>query len=127
MITNPTSKFVQIRKEGGFDATIDWAPSFLPDPTLMHFKYISDDKTGSNYSNYIDRELDDLFDAQKVKQTLKSEKHLFMLLRKSFGRCICPPGYLHRPCVPMHKSVKGFTIAFSHILNNTYRGVYLEN
>ena len=64
---------------------------------------------------------------KKVKQTLKSEKHLFMLLRKALEDAyVLPVTYTDR-VVPMHKSVKGFTIAFSHILNNTYRGVYLEN
>jgi peptide/nickel transport system substrate-binding protein len=128
MITNPTSKFVQIRKEGGFDATIDWAPSFLPDPTLMHFKYLSDDKTGSNYSNYTDRELDELFDAQKGETDFEKRKALVHAFEKKAleDAYVLPVTYTDR-VVPMHKSVKGFTIAFSHILNNTYRGVYLEN
>ena len=94
----------------------------------MHFKYISDDKTGSNYSNYIDRELDDLFDAQKGETDFEKRKALVHAFEKKAleDAYVLPVTYTDR-VVPMHKSVKGFTIAFSHILNNTYRGVYLEN
>ena len=40
----------------------------------MHFKYLSRDVNPSNYSNYIDRELDDLFDAQKGETDFEKRK-----------------------------------------------------
>ena len=127
MISNPTSKFVTIRNEGGFDATIDWAPSFLPDPSLMLFKFLSDDQTGSNYSNYIDRELDDLYNAQKGELDFEKRKALSIEFEKKVlnDSYILPVAFLGR-VLALDSKIKGFTIAPSHILNNTYRGIWLD-
>ncbi len=127
MITNPTSKFVKIRREGGFDATIDWAPSFLPDPTLMHFKYISADRTASNYSKSTDRELDRLFDAQAGETDVAKRKAIVHEFEKKalISSWVLPVTYTDR-VIALNSKVKGYKIAFSHILNNTWRGVYLD-
>jgi len=127
MMTNPTSKFVKIRRDGGFDATIDWAPSFLPDPTLMHFKYISADRTASNYSKYTDRELDKLFDAQKGQTDMAKRKAIVHEFEKKAlsNAWVLPVTYTDR-VIALNSKVKGYKIAFSHILNNTWRGVYLD-
>ena len=128
MITNPTSKFVKIRREGGFDATIDWAPSFLPDPTLMHFKYISADRTASNYSKNTDRGLDKLFDAQKGEVDKNKRKAVVHEFEKTAleNAWVLPITYTDR-VIALNSKVKGYVIANSHILNNTWRGVYLDN
>ena len=127
MITNPTSKFVKIRREGGFDATIDWAPSFLPDPTLMHFKYISADRTASNYSKNIDRDLDKLFDAQAGETDVEKRKSIVHQFEKKAleNAWVLPVTYTDR-VIALNSKVKGYVIANSHILNNTWRGVYLD-
>jgi len=127
MITNPTSKFVKIRREGGFDATIDWAPSFLPDPTLMHFKYISADRTASNYSKNTDRGLDKIFDAQKGEVDKNKRKALVHDFEKTAleNAWVLPITYTDR-VIALNSKVKGYVIANSHILNNTWRGVYLD-
>ena len=127
MITNPTSKFVKIRREGGFDATIDWAPSFLPDPTLMHFKYISADRTASNYSKNTDRGLDKIFDAQKGEVDKNKRKGLVHKFEKTAleNAWVLPITYTDR-VIALNSKVKGYVIANSHILNNTWRGVYLD-
>ena len=39
---------------------------------------------------------------------------------------VLPVTYTDR-VVSLHKSVKGYVIANSHILNNTFRGIYLED
>jgi peptide/nickel transport system substrate-binding protein len=127
MMTNPTSKFVKIRREGGFDATIDWAPSFLPDPTLMHFKYLSADRTASNYSKYIERDLDKLFDAQSGETDMAKRKAIVHKFEKMAleNAWVLPVTYTDR-VIALNSKVKGYKIAFSHILNNTWRGVYLD-
>ena len=128
MITNPTSKFVTIRKEGNFDATIDWAPSFLPDPTVMHFKYLSRDVNPSNYSRATNRELDALFDAQKGEVNFEKRKAIVHEFEKKAleEAYVLPITYTDR-VVSLNKKVKGYVIANSHILNNTFRGIYLED
>ncbi|MDA0763471.1 MAG: ABC transporter substrate-binding protein [Proteobacteria bacterium] len=127
MTSNPTSKFVKARRDGGFDASIDWAPSFLPDPTLMHFKYISADRTSSNYSQYIDRELDALFDAQGGETDIAKRKAIVHKFEKRAlnNAWVLPVTYTDR-VIALNSKVKGYTIAYSHILNNTWRGVYLD-
>lgn len=127
MISNPSSKFLQIRKSGGFDATIDWAPSFLPDPTLMHFPYLSADRNSSNFTKSIDRELDQLFDAQASEADFDKRKALVHKFEKKAlnNAWVLPVSYSAR-VIALNSKVKGYTIAYSHILNNTWRGIYLD-
>ena len=123
MITNPTSKFVKIRREGGFDA-ISKRSFLLLDPTLMHFKYISADRTASNYSKNTDRGLDKLFDAQKGEVDKNKRKAVVHEFEKTAleNAWVLPITYTDR-VIALNSKVKGYVIAKVHILNK-WRGGY---
>ena len=93
----------------------------------MHFKYISADRTASNYSKNIDRELDKLFDAQAGQTDVEKRKAIVHQFEKKAleNAWVLPVTYTDR-VIALNSKVKGYVIANSHILNNTWRGVYLD-
>jgi peptide/nickel transport system substrate-binding protein len=93
----------------------------------MHFKYISSDRTASNYSKYIDRDLDKLFDGQAGETDVAKRKAIVHQFEKKAleNAWVLPVTYTDR-VIALNSKVKGYVIANSHILNNTWRGVYLD-
>ena len=127
METNPSSKFVKIRREGGFDTTIDWNASQIPDPTQMLRTYTSVDVNPENYSGYINRRLDELYEKQRAEFDDAKRKAMVtemeqIVLNESWR---FPVAFANR-VVPMNSKVMGFKLAFSHTMNNDFRGVWLD-
>ena len=127
METNPSSKFVKIRREGGFDTTIDWNASVIPEPTQMLRTYTSADVNPENYGGYINRRLDELYAQQRKEFDVKKRKTMVnemekIVLTESWR---FPVAFANR-VVPMNAKVMGFKLAFSHTMNNDFRGVWLD-
>lgn len=127
METNPSAKFVQIRRNGGFDATIDWNASQIPEPTQMLRTYTSADINPENYSGSINRRLDELYEAQRKEFDFDKRKAMVnefekIVLEEAWN---LPVAYAAR-VVAMNSKVHGFRLAFSHTMFNDFRGVWLE-
>mgnify|MGYP003626398831 CR=1 FL=1 len=127
METNPSSKFVKIRREGGFDTTIDWNASQIPDPTQMLRTFTSADINPENYSGYINRRLDELYDKQRAEFDDAKRKAMVnemerIVLDESWR---FPVAFANR-VVPLNSKVMGYKLAFSHTMNNDFRGVWLD-
>ncbi|MFT5182393.1 MAG: peptide/nickel transport system substrate-binding protein [Alphaproteobacteria bacterium] len=116
-----------MRKNGGFDATIDFNSNFLPDPTLMLQKLISKDRSPQNYSGYTDRELDKLFDAQSQEADSAKRKILVQQFERRTleASYTIPLTYMNRS-IALDAKIKGYKIAPSLVLNTNWRGVWLE-
>ncbi len=127
METNPSAKFVQIRKNGGFDATIDWNASQIPEPTQMLRTYTSGDINPENYSGYINREVDELYEAQRQEFDFEKRKAMVNKIEKIVleEAWAIPVAFANRT-VPMNAKVQNFRLAFSHTMFNDFRGVWLE-
>lgn len=127
METNPSSKFVKIRREGGFDTTIDWNASQIPDPTQMLRTYTSADINPENYSGYTNRRLDELYEAQRAEFDYEKRKAMVnemekIVLTESWR---FPVAFANR-VVAMNSKVMGMKLAYSHTMNNDFRGVWLD-
>ncbi len=127
METNPSSKFVSIRRKGGFDATIDWQPSFFADPTIMLQKYVSRSKNPQNYSGYENAKLDELYQAQAQELDEGKRKEIVHEIEKIIldEAWIFPIAFAHR-VVPIHSKVKGYVIIPTHTAHNDHRGLWIE-
>ena len=127
METNPSAKFVEIRKNRGFDATIDWNASQIPEPTQMLRTYTSYDINPENYSGAINRRVDELYEAQRQEFDFDKRKAMVneierIVLEDAYN---LPVAYANRT-VAMNSKVHGLKLAFSHTMFNDWRGVWLE-
>jgi peptide/nickel transport system substrate-binding protein len=127
METNPSAKFVEIRKNGGFDATIDWNASQIPEPTQMLRTYTSADINPENYSGYINRKLDELYEAQRKEFDFEKRKAMVnefekIVLEEAWN---IPVAYANRT-IPLNAKVMDFPMAYSHTMFNDFRGVWLD-
>ena len=118
--------FAPIRR-GEHEAAMDFQCGYIVEPDLDLYKFLSVDKNPANYSRYIDRTLDDLYEKQSraedpeerkkyirqfEKRLLDEEAHYLMTLQ------------WHR-IMPHSSKVKGWQITPSHYLNNTLDVVWL--
>ena len=71
--------------------------------------------------------LDQLFDAQASEADFDKRKALVHKFEKKAlnNAWVLPVSYSAR-VIALNSKVKGYTIAYSHILNNTWRGIYLD-
>ena len=127
METNPSAKFVQIRKNGGFDTTIDWNASQIPEPTQMLRTYTSADINPENYGGYINRTIDELFEAQRKEFDIEKRKAMVHEIDSIVidDAWAIPVAYANRK-VALNSKVMGFRLAFSHTMFNDFRGVWLD-
>jgi peptide/nickel transport system substrate-binding protein len=127
METNPTSRYVVKRRNGSFDATVDWQPSFFADPTIMLQKYVSKSKNPQNYSGYENPKIDELYAAQAKELDVEKRKKLVMEILKIVNddSWVLPVAFAHR-VVPMHSKVKGYVIIPTHTAHNDHRGLWIE-
>lgn len=127
MVSNPTAKFTEMRSKGGFDATIDWNTAFLTDPTLMINKHLSADRSPQNYAGYIDRELDNLYDAQRKElDPVKRKQYVNAFEKRALDEAwTLPVTYMAR-VIALNSKVKGYVTAPTHVLNTDWRGVWID-
>ena len=124
----PTGLFyANLRREKGFDVSMDFNCHSVVNPLLDVSKFISDDISRNNYGSYQDRELDKLFDAMNrsgdpaeqrsimrkfEKRALDEQAHAFITL------------WWYR-IVPHRSVVRGWKIGPSHYLNQDLGSVRL--
>jgi len=125
----PTGPFYDmLRNKKTFDVSIDFNCQSVVNPLLDVSKYLSDDRSGSQYGQYQDREVDALFDKmnqsgdpkeqralmrQMEKLTLDTHANEFMTL------------WWYR-IIPHRAYVKGWKISPSHYLNQSLDNVWLD-
>jgi peptide/nickel transport system substrate-binding protein len=125
----PTGPFYNmLRQKKTFDVSIDFNCQTVVNPLLDVSKYLSDDRSGSQYGQYKDREVDALFDKmnqspdpkeqrrlmrQMEKLTLDTHANMFMTL------------WWYR-IIPHRSYVKGWKISPSHYLNQSLDNVWLD-
>ncbi|MEE8152345.1 MAG: ABC transporter substrate-binding protein, partial [candidate division NC10 bacterium] len=119
--------FFSDRKKGNFQTIMDWSCDFMDEPDLQLYKFLSHGKSGSNYSRYTDKTLDDLY----VKQSkAKSKKERRKVVRQFEKRVLDEKVYTF-PTLWWYKinphlaKVKGWKQLPSHYLNQDLRDVWL--
>ncbi|MBI3327805.1 MAG: ABC transporter substrate-binding protein [Nitrospinae bacterium] len=119
--------YYKVLRGGEHEVAMDFQCGYIVDPDLDLYKFLSVDKNPSNYSRYIDRGLDELYELQSratdpearkqyikqfEKRLLDEEAHYLMTLQ------------WHR-IVPHSAKVKGWKITPSHYLNQQLDTVWL--
>jgi peptide/nickel transport system substrate-binding protein len=127
LVSNPTAKWAKMRSSSGFDATIDFNSNVLIDPTLMLQKNLSADRSPQNYSGFIDRKLDALFDAQRKESDPAKRKELVQQFeRRVLDESWTVPISFMARTIALNSKVKGYKIAPSLMLNTNWRGVWID-
>ncbi len=112
---------------GNFEVAADFHCSYIVEPDLALFKFQSMDVSHVNYSRYVDRTLDELY--QKQSRTSDPEERK-RYLREFEKRLLDDETHYiytfqwHR-IVPHNARVRGWTITPSHFLNNQLDTVWL--
>jgi peptide/nickel transport system substrate-binding protein len=112
---------------GNFEVAADFHCSYIVEPDLALFKFQSMDVSPINYSRYVDRTLDDLYQKQsRAADTAERRRYL----REFEKRLLDEEAHYiytfqwHR--IVVHSSrVRGWTITPSHFLNNQLDTVWL--
>jgi peptide/nickel transport system substrate-binding protein len=127
METNPTSKYVTIRRKRGFESIVDWQASAFADPNLMLQKYISSSRNPDNHTGAENAEYDKLYDAQSKEPDVAKRKAIVMKMLKIINEdsWMLPIAFAHRT-VAMHAKVKGYVVIPTHTANNDFRGLWIE-
>jgi peptide/nickel transport system substrate-binding protein len=120
--------FFADRSSGNFDTTMDWECGFMDEPDLQLFKFLSHEVSGSNYSRYIDPELDAMYERQSQATTQQQrraivrefERHLINEKAYTF------PTLWYFRISPHWAKVRGWTQLPSHYLNQDLRDVWIS-
>ena len=122
-----TRNYVALHQKGAYDAALDFNCHFSDEPNRLLLKYLSEDRSETNYGGYIDRQLDELYDAQAVEG---DRTRRAALLRQFEARVfeqayVVPTIWWHR-IVVLDRRVKGWRITPSHYINQSLADVWLE-
>lgn len=111
-----------------FDVAIDFNCEAVVNPLLDVSKYISDDRSGSNWAKYKDRGLDGLFDNMNRTDDVTEQRRIMRLFEK---RALDEQAHMlvtlwwYR-IVPYRAVVRGWKISPSHYQNQDLATVWLN-
>jgi peptide/nickel transport system substrate-binding protein len=129
-VVRPTDSYFRTLRSRtkDFDVAIDFNCESVVNPLLDVSKYISDDRSGSNWANYQDRVLDDLFDRMNRTTDVKEQ---YQIMRQFEKRALEDQAHMivtlwwHR-IVPHRAVVRGWEISPSHYQNQDLGTVWLN-
>jgi len=127
--TKPTGPFYDsLRKKKDYDMSMDFNCQAVVNPLLDVAKFVSDDKTGNQYGNYQDRELDKMFDQMNQEaDPMKQRAIMRKFEARSLGENVNAMITLWWNRIIPHRSyVKGWKVSPSHYLNQDLSGVWLD-
>jgi len=125
----PTGPFYDmLRNKKTYDVSIDFNCQSVVNPLLDVSKYLSEDRSGSQYGNFQDREVDALFDKMNQSGDPKEQRSLMRQMEK-----LVLDTHAHQfmtlwwyRIVPHRSYVKGWKISPSHYLNQSLDNVWLD-
>jgi len=126
VVTESAKHYAELRG-GNFEAAADFQCGYTVEPDLDLYKFTSKDKNSANYSRYIDRDLDDLYEKQ-ARATNPEERKKFI---REFERRLLDEEvhYIYtlqwNRIIPHSSKVRGWTITPSHYLNQQLDTVWL--
>ena len=117
----------QQKENATYDAALDFNCDFMDEPNLQLIKYLSSDRSPINYTGYIDRTLDELYERQsgeldKAKRAAILREFEKRVLDQSY---IIPTLWWHRIIVA-NKKFRDWEITPSHYLNQDLADVWLQ-
>ena len=114
------------RQNPSFDAALDFACDYADEPNLQLARYLSHDRTATNYSQHTDRTLDTLFDRQSGEPDRRKRYELVREFERRALRLAysVPVLWWHRAVV-MDRNVRGWQVTPSHYLGQDLAEVWL--
>jgi len=127
--TVPTGPFFDmLRKKKEYDVSIDFNCQSVVNPLVDVAKFISDDRTGNNYGNYQDREIDALFDKMN-RSPDPGEQRALMREMERLALDVHANAFITlwwNRIIPHRSYVKGWKVSPSHYLNQSLDNVWLD-
>ncbi len=114
------------REPPAFDAALDFTCDYADEPNLQFARYLSHDRTATNYSHHTDRTLDNLFDRQSGEADRRKRYELIREFERRALRLAysVPVLWWHRAVV-MDRKVRGWQITPSHYVGQDLAQVWL--
>jgi peptide/nickel transport system substrate-binding protein len=114
------------RENPPFDAALDFACDYADEPNLQLARYLSHDRTATNYGQHFDRTLDTLFDRQAGETDHRKRSELIREFERRALRLayVVPVLWWHRAVV-MDRNVRGWHITPSHYVGQDLADVWL--
>ncbi|MEQ9643087.1 MAG: ABC transporter substrate-binding protein [Alphaproteobacteria bacterium] len=125
----PTGPFYDmLRKQKTYDISLDFNCQAVVNPLLDVSKFISDDKSGNNYANYQDREVDRLFEAMNQTADVNEQRKLMreMEMRVLGEEAHSMITLWWYRIIPHRSEVKGWKISPSHYLNQDLSSIWID-
>ena len=125
----PTSPFYEMLAQDPpqFDVTMDFNCGSVVNPTLDIQRFISKDRTDGNHGHYIDRHLDQLFDAQLREPDFAKQKKIVNEFERYLNEQALFITTLWQYRITLQSSrVQGWYITPSHYLNQQLETVWLK-
>ena len=125
----PTGPFYDmLRQKKEFDVSLDFNCQSVVNPLVDVSKYLSDDRSGSQYGQYQDREVDALFDKMNQSGDTKEQRKLMRQMEKltldTHANAFITLWW--NRIIPHRSYVKGWKISPSHYLNQSLDNVWLD-
>ncbi|MDP8921658.1 MAG: ABC transporter substrate-binding protein [Chloroflexota bacterium] len=122
-----TNQYISNQRNGNFDVSIDFLADYVDDPELQMSKFVSADRSPTNYGRYKDPEVDQLFDQQSRESDPEQRKQLIWKLEE---RLIGEQAYVlpliwWQRIIPHSAQVKGWRALPSHYINQDLGNVWL--
>jgi peptide/nickel transport system substrate-binding protein len=118
----------QLRNKKEYDVSIDFNCQSVVNPIVDVSKYLSDDRSGSQYGQYKDREVDALFDKMNQSGDPKEQRALMREMEKltldTHANAFITLWW--NRIIPHRSYVKGWKISPSHYLNQSLDNVWLD-
>jgi peptide/nickel transport system substrate-binding protein len=109
-----------------FDAALDFACDYADEPNLQLARYLSHDRTATNYGRHTDRALDSLFERQAGESDRRKRVELIRdFERRALRLAYTVPVLWWQRAVVMDSSVRGWHVTPSHYLGQDLAGVWL--
>ena len=125
----PTSAFYEMldKDPPQYDVTMDFNCQSIVNPTADIQRFISKDRTDGNHGHYIDRKLDQLFDAQMREPDLAKQKKIVGEFERHMNEqaYFLPTLWWNRITL-QSAHVHGWVITPSHYLNQQLEVVWLS-
>ncbi len=119
--------YYKVLRGGEHEVAMDFQCGYIVDPDLDLYKFQSVDKNPSNYSRYIDRVLDELYEKQSRATNPEERKQYIRQFEKRLldEEAHYPMTLQWHRIVPHSSKVKGWKITPSHYLNQQLDTVWL--
>ena len=115
------------RENPPFDAALDFACDYADEPNLQLARYLSHDRTATNYGQHFDRSLDTLYDRQSAEPDRRKRYELIREFeRRALGMAYTVPVLWWHRAVVMDRNVRGWTITPSHYIGQDLADVWLS-